>query len=214
LLGLQGVPVVQRPIVGEGIILVRRMGKGRERLDSPTKPCLAVSTLSVWLALNDEREEPPISLAHDVAADNLARCSTFLTRRKKAANARSSRFEGSPAQIGHDAPGTRDGRPGSRSGSIRLLPCAAKPMVLPASRKASIRSCRHYTGRSAAYGLASLLQLKGDADHVHLLISLPPNPDLSNFVNNLKTSSRLLRKEFAAKLSRVYRKPVFWSRSY
>jgi hypothetical protein len=27
-------------------------------------------------------------------------------------------------------------------------------------------------------------------------------------------SSRLIRKEFAAKLARVYRKPVFWSRSY
>ena len=35
------------------------------------------------------------------------------------------------------------------------------------------------------------------------------------FVNNLKTtSSRLLRKEFAHKLNRVYRKPVLWSRSY
>jgi putative transposase len=34
-------------------------------------------------------------------------------------------------------------------------------------------------------------------------------------VNNLKTtSSRLIRKEFAAEVKRVYRKPVFWSRSY
>ena len=45
--------------------------------------------------------------------------------------------------------------------------------------------------------------------------ALPPNLDLSVFVNNLKTtSSRLIRKEFAAKINRVYRKPVFWSRSY
>ena len=49
----------------------------------------------------------------------------------------------------------------------------------------------------------------------HLLLQLPPNLDLSVFVNNLKTtSSRLLRKEFAHKLNRVYRKPVLWSRSY
>jgi putative transposase len=60
-----------------------------------------------------------------------------------------------------------------------------------------------------------LLELNGEADHVHLLIELPPNLDLSVFVNNLKTtSSRLLRKEFAEKLNHVYRKPVLWSRSY
>jgi len=46
-------------------------------------------------------------------------------------------------------------------------------------------------------------------------LARPPNLDLSRFVNNLKTtSSRLLRKEFADRLKRVYRKPVFWSRSY
>ena len=33
--------------------------------------------------------------------------------------------------------------------------------------------------------------------------------------NNLKTtSSRLVRREYTRQLSRVYRKPVFWSRSY
>jgi putative transposase len=61
----------------------------------------------------------------------------------------------------------------------------------------------------------SLLAFNGEGDHVHLLLALPPNLDLSRFVNNLKTtSSRLLRKEFADRLKRVYRKPVFWSRSY
>ena len=61
---------------------------------------------------------------------------------------------------------------------------------------------------------SSLLELNGEADQIHRLIALPPNLDLSNFVNNLKTtSSRLLRKKFADKVKRVYRKPVFWSRS-
>ncbi len=60
-----------------------------------------------------------------------------------------------------------------------------------------------------------LIEFNGESDHVHLLISLPPNLDLSRFVNNLKTtSSRLLRKEFAAEVNRFYRKPVLWSRSY
>ena len=60
----------------------------------------------------------------------------------------------------------------------------------------------------------SLLEFNGEADHVHLLIALPPNLDLSNFVNNLTTRSWLLRKEFAEKVKRVYCRPVFWSRPY
>ena len=59
-----------------------------------------------------------------------------------------------------------------------------------------------------------LIEFNGEADHAHILMSMPPNVDLSKFVNNLKTtSSRLLRKEFP-ELHKVYRKPVFWSRSY
>ena len=47
----------------------------------------------------------------------------------------------------------------------------------------------------------SLLEFNGEADHVHLLVALPPNLDLSRFVNNLKTTnSRLLRKEFTDRL--------------
>jgi REP element-mobilizing transposase RayT len=47
----------------------------------------------------------------------------------------------------------------------------------------------------------SLGELNGEADHVLVLIALPPNLDLSNFVNELKvTSSRLLRRAFADKV--------------
>jgi putative transposase len=60
-----------------------------------------------------------------------------------------------------------------------------------------------------------LVEVNGERDHIHMLISMPPNLDLSRFVNNLKTTtSRLIRKEFAAEVNRVYRKPVLWSRSY
>ena len=60
-----------------------------------------------------------------------------------------------------------------------------------------------------------LLEFNGEADHVHLLISLPPKVAPSNLVNNLKTvTARLIRKEFKEHLVTVYYKPVFWSRSY
>ena len=60
-----------------------------------------------------------------------------------------------------------------------------------------------------------LLEANGESDHMHLLISTPPTISLSKLVNNLKTvSSRLLRKEFAKHLARVYRKPVLWHRAY
>ena len=84
--------------------------------------------------------------------------------------------------------------------------CITAPM-LERFREIAQARCEGWGGK--------LLEVNGEPDHVHLLVSLPPNLDLSNFVNNLKTtSSRLLRKEFAEHLAPVYRKPVFWSRSY
>ena len=61
-----------------------------------------------------------------------------------------------------------------------------------------------------------LLEFNGEADHLHLLLSLNPKVAPSVFVNNLKTvTSRLIRKEFAAHLAKIYwKKPVFWSRNY
>lgn len=60
-----------------------------------------------------------------------------------------------------------------------------------------------------------LIEFNGEADHVHLLMSVNPKVQPSKLVNNLKTvSSRLIRKEFTEHLGKVYRKSVFWSRSY
>lgn len=61
-----------------------------------------------------------------------------------------------------------------------------------------------------------LIEFNGEADHVHLLLSVNPKVQPSKLVNNLKTvSSRLIRKEYAEHLNQVYRgKPIFWSRSY
>jgi putative transposase len=42
-----------------------------------------------------------------------------------------------------------------------------------------------------------LLELNGEADHVHLLVEYPPTILVSSLVNHLKgVSSRMLRKEF------------------
>lgn len=60
-----------------------------------------------------------------------------------------------------------------------------------------------------------LVEFNGEADHVHMLVSLTPRVQPSIFVNNLKTvSSRLIRRDFKKQLAESYWKPVFWSRSY
>lgn len=60
-----------------------------------------------------------------------------------------------------------------------------------------------------------LLEMNGETDHVHLLISAPPQICLANVINSLKSSSsRLVRKRFSEHLSQFYWKPYFWNRSY
>jgi len=61
----------------------------------------------------------------------------------------------------------------------------------------------------------TLKEFNGEVDHVHLVISFPPDVQVSTLVGNLKTvSSRLIRKEFADSISQFYKKPVFWSGAY
>lgn len=58
-------------------------------------------------------------------------------------------------------------------------------------------------------------EINTDRDHIHIMFEAPPQVQLSTMINNYKTvTSRLLRKEFGQQLSKVYRKPVFWSQSY
>ena len=60
-----------------------------------------------------------------------------------------------------------------------------------------------------------MLQFDGDSDHVHLLIDLHPDNNISQLVASLKSaSSRIIRKEFKLEIDRVYSQPVFWSGSY
>ena len=84
--------------------------------------------------------------------------------------------------------------------------CIAKP-ILDRLREIVAQRCKDWGGE--------LIEFNGEADHIHVLMELPPNLDLSRFVNNMKTtSSRLIRRDFGEQLRHVYRKPVFWSRSY
>ncbi len=60
-----------------------------------------------------------------------------------------------------------------------------------------------------------MLQFDGESDHVHLLIDLHPDNNISQLVASLKSaSSRIIRKEFKSEVDRAYSQPVFWSGSY
>jgi hypothetical protein len=64
--------------------------------------------------------------------------------------------------------------------------------------------------RTAVQGSArNAVEFNGESDHIHILMSLPPNLDLSRFVNNLKTTSSLIRRDFSDHLKRVYRGRCF-----
>src|SRR3990167_6721849 len=61
---------------------------------------------------------------------------------------------------------------------------------------------------------ATLIEVDGENDHIHLLIAYPPKLAVSTLVNSLKgVSSRLLRKHLPA-ISKHYWKNVLWSPSY
>lgn len=84
--------------------------------------------------------------------------------------------------------------------------CLTAPMLVEFEAQAAER-CRAWGGK--------LIEINGEADHVHLLIELPPSVALADFVNALKTgTSRRLRTMFAQELAGIYSKPALWSRSY
>ena len=60
-----------------------------------------------------------------------------------------------------------------------------------------------------------LIEFNSEADHCHLIVSFPPQKRLSDLVGNLKaTASKTMWRKFETKLSKVYRKKVFWTASY
>ena len=60
-----------------------------------------------------------------------------------------------------------------------------------------------------------LIEINGEADHIHLLFQYYPQMSLPKFINNLKSvSSRRLRAEFAERVNQFYWKSVLWNESY
>ena len=60
-----------------------------------------------------------------------------------------------------------------------------------------------------------VLEMNYETDHIHLLLSIPPQICLSTFINNYKSvTSRHIRLKFEAELKKYYWKSYFWSRSY
>jgi putative transposase len=61
---------------------------------------------------------------------------------------------------------------------------------------------------------ATLVEMDGEGDHVHLLVQYPPKVAVSSLVNSLKgVSSRLLRQQ-RTDIRKHYWKGVLWSPSY
>jgi putative transposase len=59
-----------------------------------------------------------------------------------------------------------------------------------------------------------LLELDGEADHVHLLIHYPPKLAISHLVNSLKSVSSRRVRFLNTHLSRQSKTGALWSRSY
>lgn len=69
--------------------------------------------------------------------------------------------------------------------------------------------------RIAALNGAEIEDIAHEEDHVHILMSVPPQVCLSEMINSMKsTSSRIVRRDHKEYLNRFYWKPYFWSRSY
>lgn len=78
-----------------------------------------------------------------------------------------------------------------------------------------LQELRSILNRLCAAKECELVEFSGEADHVHLLISYPPNVTLSKLINNLKAvSSKLIRQQFAEHVNLFYSKPVFWTQAY
>lgn len=60
-----------------------------------------------------------------------------------------------------------------------------------------------------------ILELNGEADHVHLLFEAGPELTPLDFVNVVKTkTARFARRDCPEELSKWYWKPLFWTDSY
>ena len=59
-----------------------------------------------------------------------------------------------------------------------------------------------------------LIEMDGEEDHVHLLVSYPPKIAISVLVNNLKSVSSRRIRIYNTHLTRLSKNSALWSRSY
>ena len=80
--------------------------------------------------------------------------------------------------------------------------------------KDSIDRLRGYFAKVCGDFDATLVEVDGERDHIHLLIEYPPKVSISVLVNSLKgVSSRMLRKD-RPDMADCYWRGVLWSPSY
>jgi putative transposase len=80
--------------------------------------------------------------------------------------------------------------------------------------KSALDRLRTIFGGICAKFDATLVEMDGEGDHVHLLVEYPPKLSVSALVNSLKgASSRVLRRE-RPDIARKYWRGVLWSPSY
>jgi putative transposase len=61
---------------------------------------------------------------------------------------------------------------------------------------------------------ATVVEANGEPDHIHILLSAPPDFNLCRMINSLKTvTSRRLKKEFPDIRKKLW-KEKFWASSY
>ena len=76
---------------------------------------------------------------------------------------------------------------------------------------------KDFSNHMAEQFRGKVLSAETDRDHIHLLVSLPPNTNISVFVRSIKTQlSREMRKRFPEQIKQyIYGDDTsFWSRSY
>ena len=60
-----------------------------------------------------------------------------------------------------------------------------------------------------------ILEINHNTDHIHILLSIPPQISPSEAVRSIKsTTSRVVRRDFPEYLTKYYWKDSFWSDSY
>jgi putative transposase len=60
-----------------------------------------------------------------------------------------------------------------------------------------------------------LIEVGGEADHLHLLIGIHPALNIADLIGNLKSiSSRHLRKDYEVEIKQYLWKDAFWHRAY